>query len=474
MDRRVGPSSTILDDSGRRRRAAVPDPTRPGWLARRPRGQGRDPRLLPRPGDASAWDLGGALRFRDRVGLPGQGPARRGPWRGGAGRDLGPRRAATSGPGVVIMPPSFVNVGAWIGEDTMVDSHVLVGSCAQIGARVHLSAGVTIGGVLEPAGARPVDRRGRRVRRGGCGAARGRPGAGAGAVLGGGRHAHRDLAPLRPRARAACSPARPTRRSPCRRGPWWSRVAALGGEFARANGLSVSVALLVKDRDAGHRCPRRPGGRAAMSVAACAGRRPRGSCASGGWPATTRQALAAPVGTPFYVYDLDVIDAPGRGPARGPAAGGRARLRGEGEPQPRRAAPPRGAGAGCGRRVGRRAAARPPRGVRIRRASCSPGPASATRSSRAAVEAGVRVVTVESVGELRRLERIAEALGRRQPVLLRAAVRAPPASRASARGRRGRRQVRHGPGGPAPIAAAEAWRRRGSSHWGSTRSARRT
>ena len=38
----------------------------------------------------------------------------------------------------------------------MVDSHVLVGSCAQIGARVHLSAGVTIGGVLEPAGARPV------------------------------------------------------------------------------------------------------------------------------------------------------------------------------------------------------------------------------------------------------------------------------------------------------------------------------
>ena len=58
--------------------------------------------------------------------------------------------------GVVVMPPSYVNVGAWIGEGTMVDSHVLVGSCAQIGARVHLSAGVTIGGVLEPAGARPV------------------------------------------------------------------------------------------------------------------------------------------------------------------------------------------------------------------------------------------------------------------------------------------------------------------------------
>jgi 2,3,4,5-tetrahydropyridine-2-carboxylate N-succinyltransferase len=54
------------------------------------------------------------------------------------------------------MPPSYVNVGAWIGDGSMVDSHVLVGSCAQIGAGVHLSAGVTIGGVLEPANARPV------------------------------------------------------------------------------------------------------------------------------------------------------------------------------------------------------------------------------------------------------------------------------------------------------------------------------
>ena len=54
------------------------------------------------------------------------------------------------------MPPSYINVGAWVGPESMVDSHVLVGSCAQIGARVHLAAGVTIGGVLEPAGARPV------------------------------------------------------------------------------------------------------------------------------------------------------------------------------------------------------------------------------------------------------------------------------------------------------------------------------
>ena len=71
-----------------------------------------------------------------------------------AGRAI--RAGAYLGRGVVVMPPSFVNVGAWIGEETMVDSHVLVGSCAQIGARVHLAAGVLIGGVLEPAGARPV------------------------------------------------------------------------------------------------------------------------------------------------------------------------------------------------------------------------------------------------------------------------------------------------------------------------------
>jgi len=59
-------------------------------------------------------------------------------------------------PGVVCMPPMYINVGAWVGEGTMVDSHALVGSCAQIGRRVHLSAAAQIGGVLEPAGALPV------------------------------------------------------------------------------------------------------------------------------------------------------------------------------------------------------------------------------------------------------------------------------------------------------------------------------
>ena len=60
------------------------------------------------------------------------------------------------GRGVICMPPMFVNVGAYVGEDTMIDSHALVGSCAQVGQSCHISAGAQIGGVLEPAGALPV------------------------------------------------------------------------------------------------------------------------------------------------------------------------------------------------------------------------------------------------------------------------------------------------------------------------------
>jgi 2,3,4,5-tetrahydropyridine-2-carboxylate N-succinyltransferase len=56
----------------------------------------------------------------------------------------------------VILMPSFVNIGAWIGPRTMVDTWATVGSCAQIGADVHLAGGVGIGGVLEPPQAAPV------------------------------------------------------------------------------------------------------------------------------------------------------------------------------------------------------------------------------------------------------------------------------------------------------------------------------
>ena len=60
------------------------------------------------------------------------------------------------GRGVICMPPMFVNVGAYVGEGTMIDSHALIGSCAQIGRNCHISAGSQIGGVLEPVGALPV------------------------------------------------------------------------------------------------------------------------------------------------------------------------------------------------------------------------------------------------------------------------------------------------------------------------------
>jgi 2,3,4,5-tetrahydropyridine-2-carboxylate N-succinyltransferase len=65
------------------------------------------------------------------------------------------RYGAYLSPGVVLMP-SYVNIGAWVGPNTMVDTWATVGSGAQIGANVHLAGGVGIGGVLEPPGARPV------------------------------------------------------------------------------------------------------------------------------------------------------------------------------------------------------------------------------------------------------------------------------------------------------------------------------
>ncbi|MBU6419467.1 MAG: 2,3,4,5-tetrahydropyridine-2,6-dicarboxylate N-succinyltransferase [Proteobacteria bacterium] len=65
------------------------------------------------------------------------------------------RRSAFIAPGVVLMP-SFVNVGAYVGENTMIDTWSTVGSCAQIGRNCHISGGVGIGGVLEPLQANPV------------------------------------------------------------------------------------------------------------------------------------------------------------------------------------------------------------------------------------------------------------------------------------------------------------------------------
>jgi 2,3,4,5-tetrahydropyridine-2-carboxylate N-succinyltransferase len=66
------------------------------------------------------------------------------------------RDGAYLGHGVVCMPPCIVNIGAWIGEGTSIDSHVTIGVCAQIGAHVRISCGTNIGGVIEPLDAVPA------------------------------------------------------------------------------------------------------------------------------------------------------------------------------------------------------------------------------------------------------------------------------------------------------------------------------
>jgi 2,3,4,5-tetrahydropyridine-2,6-dicarboxylate N-succinyltransferase len=243
-----GLSATILADLDTgRRRAAVPDSTAAhGWRV--------DPEVKAaildcfRDRATVEWDLGGALRFRDRVGLPVK-DLLAGPWRVVPG-GTSVRAGVYLGPGVVIMPPSFVNVGAWIGEASMVDSHVLVGSCAQIGTRVHLSAGVTIGGVLEPAGARPVIVEDGAFVGAGSSLLEGIL-VGEGAVIGAGvslTGTSRLYDLVRGRVLTG-TPGAPLAVPPGSVVVPGSRT--LGGEFASANGLSVSAALLVKDRDTG-------------------------------------------------------------------------------------------------------------------------------------------------------------------------------------------------------------------------------
>jgi 2,3,4,5-tetrahydropyridine-2-carboxylate N-succinyltransferase len=103
--------------------------------------------------DASLDD--GRLPFYDKDTLPLKRPGLDARIRivpgGSAIRD-----GAYLSPGVICMPPMYVNIGAWVGPDTLIDSHALVGSCAQVGARVHVSAAAQIGGVIEPVGALPV------------------------------------------------------------------------------------------------------------------------------------------------------------------------------------------------------------------------------------------------------------------------------------------------------------------------------
>jgi 2,3,4,5-tetrahydropyridine-2,6-dicarboxylate N-succinyltransferase len=136
-------------------RAAEPDPASPiGWRVNAWVKQGI---LLGfRFGDLADASMDhGRLPFYDKDTLPLKRPGLDARVRivpgGSAIRD-----GAYLAPGVICMPPMYVNIGAWVGPDTLIDSHALIGSCAQVGARVHVSAGAQIGGVIEPVGALPV------------------------------------------------------------------------------------------------------------------------------------------------------------------------------------------------------------------------------------------------------------------------------------------------------------------------------
>jgi 2,3,4,5-tetrahydropyridine-2-carboxylate N-succinyltransferase len=251
--RSASPSSavdpdTILDDLETGRiRAAEPDPSAPaGWRVR------ADVKvaILARFADRTARDwTAGPLTFRDRASVPPRDDLAGGPWRivpGGTAI----RRGAYLGTDVVVMPPSYVNVGAWVGDGTMVDSHVLVGSCAQIGSRVHLGAGVTVGGVLEPPGARPVIVEDDAFVGAGSALLEGilvQSGAviGAGVTLTGTSRLY-DLVRGRVIQGTAAEPLVVPAGAVVVPG-----ARSVDGPFAASHGLSVATAVLVKDRDAG-------------------------------------------------------------------------------------------------------------------------------------------------------------------------------------------------------------------------------
>jgi len=158
------------------------------------------------------------------------------------------RRGVYVGKGVVMMPPAFVNIGAYVDEDTMIDSHALIGSCAQIGKRVHLSAGAQIGGVLEPVGNIPVIIEDDVVVGGNCGVyegtiVRGRAVIGAGVVLTGSTPVY-DVVRGQVYKRTAERPLEI---------PFGAVVVpgsrAMKGDFAEKHGLQISTPMIVKYRD---------------------------------------------------------------------------------------------------------------------------------------------------------------------------------------------------------------------------------
>ncbi len=158
------------------------------------------------------------------------------------------RAGAYLGQNVTCMPPMYINVGAYVDDNTMVDSHALVGSCAQIGKRVHLSAAVQIGGVLEPIGMAPVVIEDDVMVGGNCGIYEGtvvrrRAVIGTGVILNASTPVY-DLVNERVLRASADGPLEIPENAVVVPG---SRPAR--GDFAKANGLQIATALIVKYRD---------------------------------------------------------------------------------------------------------------------------------------------------------------------------------------------------------------------------------
>ena len=241
---------TLLDDlEAGRVRAAEPDPGAPGGWRIRSDVKAAIVELF-RDRTVATWDTG-PFGFRDRAVVPPRDAVQLadGPWRIVPG-GTSVRRGAYLGTDVVVMPPSYVNVGAYVGAATMVDSHVLVGSCAQIGARVHLGAGVTVGGVLEPPGARPVIVEDDAFVGAGSALLEGVL-VGRGAVIGAGvtltgTSRLYDLVREQVIVGTADEPLSVPPNAVVVPGG-----RSMDGAFARAIGLSITTAILVKDRDTG-------------------------------------------------------------------------------------------------------------------------------------------------------------------------------------------------------------------------------
>jgi 2,3,4,5-tetrahydropyridine-2,6-dicarboxylate N-succinyltransferase len=158
------------------------------------------------------------------------------------------RDGAYVAPGVICMPPMYINIGSYVDEGSMIDSHALVGTCAQIGRRVHVSAAAQIGGVLEPVGASPVIVEDDVLIGGNCGVYEGtivrrRAVLAAGVVLTASSRVY-DVVNDRVLGASAGSPLEIPEGAVVVAG-----TRSVRGEFAAEHGLAIAAPIIVKYRD---------------------------------------------------------------------------------------------------------------------------------------------------------------------------------------------------------------------------------